>query len=55
MQILDIISGFNELFNHVNLGKNSLLVAGSTRCCATGTCDGPSIPRPNAPGTPIIR
>jgi len=34
-----INSGFDELSNHVNLGSSSLLVAASTKCCATGTCD----------------
>jgi len=40
MTILNSRTGFFELLNHVNLGKKSkLMVIGSTRCCATGTCD----------------
>lgn len=39
MEKLNLISGYEELMNHVNLGASSLLVAGSTKCCATGTCD----------------
>ena len=38
MSEIEFLTGFDELFNHVNLGLNSLLIVNSTKCCATGTC-----------------
>ncbi len=38
MDNLRLISGHEELANHVNLGSSSMLVAGSTKCCGADTC-----------------
>lgn len=37
--MLNLTTGYEELKNHVNLGRDSVLFAGSTKCCATGTID----------------
>ena len=37
--MLNAFTGFDELLNSVNLGPNSQIIANSTKCCATGTCD----------------
>ena len=39
MDAIELLSGYDELLNHPSLGLASILVANSTKCCATGTCD----------------
>lgn len=36
---MNSVTGYQELLTSANLGPDSLLAAGSTTCCATGTCD----------------
>jgi hypothetical protein len=40
-KINEVKTGYEELFNHVVLGRDSqyVLYLGTTKCCATGTCD----------------
>lgn len=39
METIELLSGFEELLNHVSLGEGSILMVRTTMCCATGTCD----------------